>query len=100
MAIILATRGQQILVDDEDFKQLNQSAWYICCGYAIRFVPVGHLTHKEARYKMQRQVMGLPLLAEDGLWVYHINRNKLDNRKHNLRVCTKEDLWREDNIMI
>jgi hypothetical protein len=67
------------LVDDEDFEYLSQWKWYLdSYGYAVRLVgrrPMG----------MHRQLMGCPV----GLEVDHINRDRLDNRKVNLRAVTR-----------
>ena len=38
---------------------------------------------------MHRLIMGK--FEDDGLVIDHINHNTLDNRKHNLRICTESD---------
>src|SRR3990167_3498600 len=77
MKKIKLKQGNYTIVDNEDFEYLNQWKWYFYNGYAIR------------RYKktirMHRLLNNTPL----GFFTDHINRNKLDNRKSNLRTVTK-----------
>jgi hypothetical protein len=83
MKKIKLTRGKYAVVDDEDFAALNQWNW--CCdssGYAAR--DVGGRKNKK-RVLMHRLLNNTP----DGFVTDHINRNKLDNRKANLRSLTQ-----------
>ncbi len=71
--------NQFCIVDDEDFERLNQFRWYKAGrGYAV-----GRMGTKTV-FKMHRIVANAP----DGMEVDHKNRNKLDNRKSNLRIVT------------
>jgi hypothetical protein len=80
--IILKPKGIA-LVDDEDFEYLNQFNWYLSkVGYAIG----GELKMGiKAFIKMHRLIMGV---SDPKIKIDHKNRNKLDNRKCNLRICT------------
>ena len=87
MKEIKLTQGQFALVDDEDFEYLNQWKWYASkhkndCR-ASREVSIGHC--KSINVSMSRVIMN----AKDGQLIDHINRNPLDNRKSNLRFCTR-----------
>ncbi|WDS60638.1 hypothetical protein BC7_00041 [Bacillus phage BC-7] len=63
---------------DDDFE--CDSKIYIHGNYAA--------TYKDGkRILLHRLIMGNPV----GYEIDHINRNKLDNRKENLRVCTKSE---------
>ena len=67
-----------VLVDDEDYENVRQYPWsknYL--GYIS-----GKVDGK--RVYLHRLIMGYP----DGKVVDHINGDKLDNRKQNLRICT------------
>lgn len=91
MAVIMTTRGEEIVVDDADFEALNVRKWQVSAdGYARRSQRVG--PRKEGRklpIVMHRLIMGLSF--GDGLEVDHINGNRLDNRRANLRVCLKRE---------
>ena len=81
MKYISLSQGKQAIVDNEDFKYLSRFKWYFNKGYAVRQPPMKNGIRK-GKIFMQRIVLGLkdPLVVSD-----HINRNKLDNRKKNLR---------------
>jgi len=82
------TQGKYALVDDEDFEKLNQYNWHAnrCSSknwYATRMWK--ERDDKPTTESMHRQIMGAP----DNMQVDHINHNGLDNRKCNLRLCTR-----------
>ncbi len=88
MREILTRKGQVILVDDEDFEELNALTWHIdgSTGYVARNVR-GSDGRRRKEY-MHRRLMGLA--PGDKRLVDHENENKADNRRStNLRVCTK-----------
>lgn len=72
------------LIDDNDLPLVTGGLnWYVDVrGYAVRnyFLPNGR---KTIQY-MHRLLMETPV----GMHTDHINGNKLDNRRTNLRVCT------------
>lgn len=73
------------MVDDEDYDFLNQWKW--CAyhsgntNYAKRSVQKNNIRHDILIHRLLLGVSG-------AAFVDHINRNGLDNRKENLRVCT------------
>lgn len=81
MKKILLTRGKTALVDDADYEWLNQWKWhYNTRGYA-----------KRTQTKPVRREIAMHRIitdAPEGMDVDHINGNKLDNRRENLRVVT------------
>jgi hypothetical protein len=80
--IIYTKRGDQIKVDIEDFNIFNKYRWYLSGGgYAIRTIRVNG---KKKIITMHREIASVP----QGLFTDHINRDRLDNRRLNLRVCT------------
>ncbi|MFA5396856.1 MAG: AP2 domain-containing protein [Methanogenium sp.] len=88
MKKIKLTKGRFTLVDDKDFEFLNQWKWHLSTsGYAVRniHVRIGINKYTRCRVWMHRMLNKTP----DELFTDHINRNKLDNRKCNLRSVTK-----------
>jgi hypothetical protein len=78
MKEIKLTQGKVALVDDEDFEYLNQWKWHYNQGYAI--------SSKNKKHKlllMHRVILNPP----SDLCIDHINHNKIDNQKKNIRIC-------------
>lgn len=85
MKVISITRGYTAIVDDEDFERLSHYHWcYHGDGYAARGY---HQNGKLRIEKMHQAVIGM---APQGYVIDHINGNKLDNRKSNLRFVTQQ----------
>lgn len=76
------TQGKHAIVDAEDYEWLSLYKWQYHSGYATRSVYVPGKNPKTIR--MHRVITE----AKKGLQVDHINSNRLDNRRSNLRVCT------------
>ncbi len=75
------------LVDDEDADLVGGVRWHLYQGYARRSLNSGPTGKRVVRpLLMHRHILGL--VPGDGLTVDHINRNRLDNRRENLRVVT------------
>ena len=82
MKKIPLTQGKFSIVDDSDFEWLNQWKWhYLNIGYAAR----RDYSQKGKYVYMHRLIIGFPTNYQAD----HINRNKLDNRRSNLRMATK-----------
>jgi hypothetical protein len=82
MKNIQLTQGKVAIVDDADFEWLSQWPWFFSTGYAIR--REGKLFGRK-NIMMHRLIMNTP----EGMDTDHINGDKLDNRRENLRVCTR-----------
>lgn len=88
MKEVILTNGMISLVDDEDFGMINKFRWYVdSSGYAVK-------TINKDRDRMHRIIMEKPV----GLIIDHINGNKLDNRKENLRLCSNKENIRNSPI--
>lgn len=76
--VIRTNKGENILVDADDFDFLKQFSWYVSTrGYAYTRI-------NGKCVSMHRLLMGSP----KGLQIDHINRRKTDNRKCNLRMVS------------
>lgn len=82
------TRGYSTEVDTEDFELLSQWKWmYGANGYAVRDEYLGKV---DGKYQHRTVLMHRVILdAPNGLDIDHINHNKLDNRRKNLRIATR-----------
>lgn len=89
MASIKLTRGKYALVDDEDFEFLSQWKWTFdaTTGYAYRrqHLPSSRKHQKCRKVYMHRLINQTP----EGMLTDHINRDRLDNQRSNLRTVTK-----------
>lgn len=84
MKTILTGKGEEILVDDEDFEKLSFYKWRTHTNGYVRTETFDN--GRKSRILMHRLVLGLT--EGDGLIVDHINGVKTDNRRSNLRICT------------
>lgn len=73
-----------VLLDDEDVELVSQYNWHVNDkGYAVwRGIKDG----KKQTIRMHRLIMNTP----DGMDTDHINHNRLDNRRANLRICDRK----------
>ena len=72
--VVFLTKGQTALVDDEDYEMVNKINWCVSGGYA----------YNGARGPMHRFLLSAPT----GVMVDHIDGNRLNNRRSNLRLCS------------
>ncbi len=91
MKVIELTQGRVTIVDDEDFEWLAQWRWNYYKerthgGYAHRTTS-GAGGIKRHHLLMHREIMS-PI--PDGMEIDHINGDKLDNRRCNLRFATRQ----------
>lgn len=82
------TRGLVTIIDAEDLELVSQWKWFASRGgntdYALR--------KKRIDGRQQTVVLHRVLLnAPAGMHVDHINGNGLDNRRENLRLCTRRE---------
>lgn len=84
MRKIKLTKEKFALVDDGDFKLLSQWKWSFDGRYAKRAYRV---EGKLINIRLHRFL----LKPAAGLEVDHINGDKLDNRRSNLRICTHRE---------
>jgi len=80
MKQIPLTQGKFALVDDDDYEWAIKLKWCYDCGYAS--IRNGKWSGRNVR--MHNLIMNTP----DGMQTDHEDRNKLNNQRSNLRVCT------------
>lgn len=77
--LIPLTKGQFAIVDEEDFSRLSKYNWHLSSsGYAVRRGP------KNSLVGMHRFILKIRKKLQGD----HINLDRLDNRKSNLRNAT------------
>lgn len=87
MKEIPLTRGLFALVDDEDYEDLMKHKWSaMTSGYAHRATLISSKPRKFLTISMHRYIVGL--MAGDSRRVDHIDGNKSNNQRANLRICT------------
>lgn len=78
--------GKHAIVDESDYEWLSQRSWSL----SKRGYPTASVTFEPGVKRstpMHRLLVDLP----PGLVTDHINRDKLDNRRSNLRVVTRKE---------
>lgn len=85
-ALIALTRGYVVKVDADNYEVLSQFRWYAKAKdrrvYAARTQRINGVSKT---IMMHREIIEVP----DGMFVDHIDRNTLNNRRDNLRLATK-----------
>lgn len=90
MKQIPVTRGRFALVDDEDFEALSKAQWFFSNGYARRNPEEGNPNSAS----MHRSILDPP----SHLFIDHIDGNRLNNQRANLRICTKNQNMRNSRL--
>ncbi len=77
-----------ILVDEDDFERLSKHAWNLNSGgYAQAIIKKSGVW---MNVLMHREIMLAQIIKSGGdLHVDHINRDRMDNRRCNLRLCSR-----------
>ncbi len=83
MKKITLPQGIFAIVDDGDFEWLNQWRWSLASGYARRCT---RKTEGHRRWVLMHRVINK---TPHGMETDHINGDRLDNQKSNLRTVDK-----------
>lgn len=78
------TQGQNAIVDVEDFEWLNQWNWFASWNSCVNSFYAA--TNAKGKTLMHRLILNCKKNEEGD----HENHNTLDNRKENLRKCTRK----------
>lgn len=79
----VVVKNHKFLIDEQDFEIFNKFSWSL-----LRCTPkhIYLVNSKNSRDLFHRLVMN----PKEGLHVDHISRDTTDNRRSNLRVCTRQ----------
>lgn len=77
------TNGKTFLFDKEDYEKISNYCWFYAHGYLVSCAN----GYKNPRVYMHRFLLDCP---SDKV-VDHINHDTLDNRKCNLRICSRAE---------
>ena len=92
MKVIKTNRNYEIKVDDDVYEWASKNKWFVTkLGYAIR--SYGGRKNRKTIY-LHRMIINIP----SGYVTDHINGNRLDNRRENLRVATRSQNRINSNI--
>lgn len=95
MKNIPLSRGLFVLVDDEDYEEMNKFKWFACPNKHLFYAARNGLVKGKRRVVyMHRQLLGI---LESSMVTDHINGNSLDNTRSNLRVCTQAENVRNNS---
>lgn len=98
MQKIPLTQGQVALVDDSDCEFLSQWKWYAKKDRSGNFYATRQCPGKPHLIYMHREI--LRLKYNDGQQADHKNHNTLDNRRNNLRICTRQENQRNRKLSL
>lgn len=99
MKRIPLTRGFEALVDDDDFEELSRFKWHANVTSKGAVYAARKSRRPDGTYSivyMQRQITNPP----DGMDCDHINGDRLDNRRCNLRSVTRSQNLRNAHTTI
>lgn len=73
--------GHQFMIDNDDFDRIKERQWTYSEGYWSTYIKIDD---KEMQVRMHNFI----IQPKDGYVIDHADRNKSNNRKHNLRQAT------------
>lgn len=90
MKKIQLSQGQFALVDDDDYDRLSKYKWCALKHHTGKYYAARtDVANNRKTIRMHRFIMGI--CDDTDKVADHINNDPLDNRKVNLRVCTKKE---------
>jgi len=88
-AYVQLTQGRETIIDISDMNMIKRYRWCISqCGKRWYAKTNTKIQDKRVTLRMHRLIMGLS--KGDKIEVDHIDGDGLNNRRINLRVCTKQ----------
>jgi hypothetical protein len=84
------SRGLKALVDDEDYELVSRFPWRAMRASDGKFYAIGNPSIKGGVPRKTVYMHRIILNPPRGMESDHINGDRLDNRRCNLRVCTRQ----------
>lgn len=89
MKKIKLTQNKYAIIDDSDYIAVSKYKWhYMTIGYAARDIHISYINGKQTKKKQTMHRFLLEMI-DSKIGLDHINHNKLDNRRNNLRICSQ-----------
>lgn len=95
MVEIELSRGYKSKIDDEDYELVTRYKWHAnpktFKNGKVYVRAAARIWHKEEKRYYNWTLANWIMQPSKGLVVDHINRDPLDNRRRNLRICTQSE---------
>lgn len=88
------SKGEEFYFDLEDYDKIKDYCWHINDSGYIVSMTTDSINSKRICILMHRIITDCP----EDMVVDHINHNKNDNRKYNLRICSQQENRMNSNI--
>lgn len=98
ISMIPLTQGKYAIVDTGDYEWLSRWKWYCDKAERTYYAKRRDYENDGKIISMHRIILGLN--GNVNLQADHINSNGLDNRRSNLRSCTKAENQRNQQIQL
>jgi hypothetical protein len=85
LAYITLCNSERAVIDAADAEWASQFSWSANCGYAATRLPARDVW---VTRKLHRMLLGV---IDPSIQVDHIDGNRLNNRRSNLRLCTQKE---------
>lgn len=93
--VLKTNKNIEFLIDDEDYPKVKAFTWYLSkIGYIVCDIQVNKV---KKQIRLHRLLMNV---EQKNILIDHINRNRLDNRKSNLRIANKQQNAANSKISI